>query len=122
MATGAFKGGVVEIRLFAGELKMTGTAETVQQACQDGKLMPNAMVKNLIQLGMSSSKWKYYDKARGLEVAIKESGYLEIVHKKAGDIMLHKLTEQLFLAGWINLGFYSDVSQMSVDRWGYKPH
>ena len=118
---GPFKGGVVEIILCVGDMQLTGTAETVQKACQDGKLIPDEAVKNLIQLGMSSSSGGYYDKARKLKVRFRGSGYLDIVHKKAGDIILmrRKMAEQLFLAGWTNLGYYADG--FVVDRWGYKP-
>ena len=112
MASGGFKGGVVEIfwtgGLISGELKLTGTAETLQQACQDGQLIPEEMVNNLI---------KYYKNTTGLKVKVKDSGYLEIVHKKADETMRRKITEQLFLAGWIHLGLYLGV----IDRWGYKP-
>ena len=123
MATGAFKGGVVEIKWNGymrrfGELKLTGTVETVQQACQDGNLFPNEMVRN-IQMAMSSKSGEYHDKAKGLKVKVNECGDLEIVHKKAEDAVRRKMVEQLFLAGWINLG-YSYYEGLREERWGYK--
>ena len=118
MATGAFKGGVVEITYLNGELKLSGTAETVQKACHDGKLIQDEVVKNLTQLAMSNGD--HQDKAKGLKVKVlKDSGYLEIVHKKADNITRCRLAEQLFLAGWINLGLFAD--RIIIDRWGYKP-
>ena len=125
MAAGAFKGGVVEINFWGDSLKLTGTAETVHQASQDGKLVREEVVRSLTQLAMSSHTGEYYDKARGLKVKVRDRGYVDIVHKRADDTMRRKMAEHLFLAGWRNIGYYQIHDPTSrfitVDRWGMKP-
>ena len=120
MASGAFEGGVVEIHFFAGELEVIGTVQSVQQACQDGKLIPNEKLNNLIQLAMSSKSGKYHDETKVLKVKVNDRGEMGIAHKRADDTLRRMMTQQLFLAGWINLGFYVGVTHQLVDRWGYK--